>query len=123
MILWTISLPGQHVKEVILNISFPVLVIYPLATVLLGSLLSGQIAHRQVQQALEESEQKYRMLADGAMEGILVAQDGMLKFANPRALEIVGYPESELLDAPFTNFIHPDDREISTQPTLQAAKR
>ncbi len=51
------------------------------------------------------------MLADGAMEGILVAQDGMLRFVNPRALEIVGYSESELLDTPFTNFIHPDDRE------------
>ena len=111
MILWTISLPGQHVQKVILSISFPVLVIYPLATVLLGSLLSGQLAHRQVQKTLEESEQKYRMLADGAMEGILVAQDGILRFVNPRALEIVGYSESELLGAPFTNFIHPDDRE------------
>lgn len=112
MMLWTFSLPEEHVREVLVNIGLPVLVIYPLATVLLGSLLSSQLAHRQVQEDLEESERKYRLLADGAMEGILVAQDGMLRFANPRALEIIGYTEPELLDTPFTNFIHPDDREM-----------
>jgi PAS domain S-box-containing protein len=62
--------------------------------------------------ALSESERKYRVLADGAMEGILVAQDGKLKFVNPRTLEIVGYRPEELLGTPFTNFIHPEDREM-----------
>jgi PAS domain S-box-containing protein len=62
--------------------------------------------------ALSESERKYRVLADGAMEGILVAQDGKLKFVNPRALDIVGYRSEELLGTPFTNFIHPEDREM-----------
>jgi two-component system, cell cycle sensor histidine kinase and response regulator CckA len=65
---------------------------------------------KQAEQKLRESEEKYRSLVDGADEGILVAQDGKLKFVNHRLAEFSGYSESELLAKPFPEFIHPDDR-------------
>ncbi|MCL5126335.1 MAG: PAS domain S-box protein, partial [Deltaproteobacteria bacterium] len=121
-ILCMFSLSAEHVNGVISNMSFPLLIIYPAATVLLGSLLSDQLAYRQVQKALEESEEKYRLLADGAMEGIIVIQDGVLRFVNPRAAQMVGYAELELLDTPFVNFIYPDDRETILSQNYQQLK-
>lgn len=60
---------------------------------------------------LRESEEKYRTVVENASEAIIIAQDGMLKFVNPKAMEISGYSEEELLSRPFVEFIHPDDRE------------
>ena len=67
---------------------------------------------KRVENALLASEEKYRTLVDGANEGILVAQDGLLKFANHQAMELSGYLETELLEKPFSNFIHPDDHQL-----------
>ncbi len=63
------------------------------------------------EQSLRESEQKCRFVIEHANDGILVAQDGMLRFANPRMAEITGYTEQELTSRPFTEFLHPDDRQ------------
>lgn len=78
----------------------------------LNAHLTAEMAERELaQKALAESEAKYRLLVDSAQEGIFVAQDGMLKFVNPRLIEITGLSEEELLREPFAKLIHPDDRE------------
>jgi PAS domain S-box-containing protein len=38
-------------------------------------------------------------------------EDGHLKFGNPKIFEISGYTKEELSSRPFTEFIHPDDRD------------
>jgi PAS domain S-box-containing protein len=43
---------------------------------------------------------------------VYIAQDGMIKAPNPKTLEMYGVSEEELTSKPFTEFIHPDDREI-----------
>ncbi len=62
--------------------------------------------------SLKKSEEKYRLLVENANEAILVAQDGVLKFANPKAIELFGYTLEELTNSPFTRFIHPEDRSL-----------
>jgi PAS domain S-box-containing protein len=62
--------------------------------------------------SLRKSEEKYRLLVDNANEAVLVAQDGRLKFANPKAVELLGYSLQEITNSPFTQFIHPDDRSL-----------
>jgi PAS domain S-box-containing protein len=75
--------------------------------------LQQEIAERrQVANALRESEEKYRLLVETANEAIFIAQDGALKFPNPKTLEITGYSESEVMKMPFVSLIHPDDREM-----------
>jgi PAS domain S-box-containing protein len=61
--------------------------------------------------ALAESEEKYRLLVENATEAIFIAQDGCLKFPNPKTLEILGRQEAEIFQVPFTEFIHPEDRQ------------
>jgi two-component system, cell cycle sensor histidine kinase and response regulator CckA len=65
-----------------------------------------------VEEALLESEKQYRLVVENAREAISIAQDGMHKFVNRRALEILGYSKEELTSRPFIEFVHPDDREM-----------
>ena len=60
--------------------------------------------------ALEESEHKYRTLVESASEGIIVAQNGIIKFANNVILKIIGFTPNELFGKPFIDFIVPEDR-------------
>ncbi len=72
-----------------------------------------EIAVRQrAQEALRVSEEKYRLVVEHANDTIVVAQDGLFKFFNPRVTELTGYASEELIRQPFTKIIHPDDRSI-----------
>ena len=65
----------------------------------------------QADEALQQSEDKYRLLINTAHESVIVAQDGVFKFVNPMVLNLLGVDsEQELIDRPFPKFIHPDDR-------------
>ena len=59
---------------------------------------------------LRESEQRYRSVIENAGEGITVAQDGMLQYANARLLEMIQVSAKDIVNRPFIDFIHPDDR-------------
>jgi len=50
---------------------------------------------KKVEEALKESEGKYRLLVNNANESILIIQGGVIKFANPRLYRIMGYPPEE----------------------------
>jgi PAS domain S-box-containing protein/putative nucleotidyltransferase with HDIG domain len=65
---------------------------------------------KKVEQALIDSEEKYRNLFDNAMEAIFVAREGRIIFFNPGSVSLTGYSAEELVERPFTDFIHPDDK-------------
>lgn len=69
------------------------------------------IEREKSEEALRESEEKYRMLVENANDAIFIAQDGVVKFPNQKTLELTGYTADELSRMPFVGFIHPDDRE------------
>ncbi len=62
--------------------------------------------------ALRESEEKYRTLINSATEAIIVAQDGIFKFVNPKGEELYGRSQEELASKPLDHFIHAEDREM-----------
>ncbi|MCX5838708.1 MAG: PAS domain S-box protein [Deltaproteobacteria bacterium] len=68
-------------------------------------------AQKQTEEALRESEEKYRLVVENAAESIVIAQDGLLKYMNPMTLKLLGYSEAVLTSMPFVEFIHPEDRE------------
>lgn len=67
---------------------------------------------KESQNALQESEERYRSVSEHAAEGIVVAQDGTLQYANPQALQMIQATAEESANQPFTTFIHPDDRAL-----------
>ncbi len=67
---------------------------------------------KQAEDALRESEERYRLLVENANEAIFIIEDGVVKFPNFKTEEMTGYSEKELSEIPFINIIHPDDREM-----------
>jgi PAS domain S-box-containing protein len=77
---------------------------------------------KQAEEALRESEEKYRRLVDNANQIIVVAQDGMIKFVNRKGLEVLGYSEQESLTRPFLEFVYPEDRHLLTENHARLVK-
>jgi two-component system cell cycle sensor histidine kinase/response regulator CckA len=72
--------------------------------------MASEVKEREA--ALKNAEERYRLVVENAQDAILVAQDGYLKFVNPRMVELLQFPEEEITSRPFTDFIHPEDREM-----------
>jgi len=69
-------------------------------------------SRKQMEESLRTLEERYQALVTNANEAIIVVQDGMLKFVNPKIFEILGYSEDELTSRPFEEFIYAEDREV-----------
>ena len=67
---------------------------------------------QQAEEALGATEEKYRLMVDNAADGIVIAQDGILKFVNPPVAHLIGCSIKKLISRPFVDFVHPDDREM-----------
>ena len=74
------------------------------------------------EEKLRVSEGKYRLLIESAAEGIVIVQDGYLKFANEIMQELTGYTREELLLRPFLEFIHSEDRDLFLNNHLKRFK-
>ena len=71
---------------------------------------------------LVESQIRYREVIENCNDAIVVAQDGKLKFLNPKALELVGRSTDELIDVSFSDLIHPEDRSMVIERHLRRLK-
>ena len=77
-----------------------------------ANVLGAAIQRTKAEMALLESEKKYRLVVENANEGIVITQDGKLKFANPSITEFTGYAENPLEEQSILEFVHPDDRKM-----------
>jgi PAS domain S-box-containing protein len=66
---------------------------------------------RKAEEALRESEEKYRMLVEMNRDGVFIVQDGRLVFYNNALAGMSGYTRDELKDRPLADIIAPEDRE------------
>ncbi|HEX2695904.1 MAG TPA: PAS domain S-box protein, partial [Acidobacteriota bacterium] len=72
-------------------------------------ILRETTARRRAEEALRESEEKYRQLVERATDGIAIVQDSLFKYINPRAAELGGFSLEELIDAPFSRYLATED--------------
>lgn len=74
------------------------------------------------QDALIESEDRYRTFIECSNEAIFVIQDGHIPFCNKKGMELIGYDRDFLRQHDFLEFVHPDDRTGATMRHLRRLK-
>lgn len=67
---------------------------------------------KKTENAIRESEEKYRTLINSSIDGILILKNELIQFVNNVLIKLSGYTERELLGKPFINFISPKDRKM-----------
>lgn len=67
----------------------------------------------QAQDALKESEEKYRSVVEQSLVGVCLIQNEILTYVNRKFCEIYGYEYDEIVDKmTLYDLVHPDDRPI-----------
>ncbi len=74
------------------------------------------------EEAIKESEEKYRMLVENIQDGVFIHQDGIIKYVNGAMAGMLGYSPEEVIDQPVENFIAPEEWP-SVEEQLHTEKR
>lgn len=61
---------------------------------------------KEINEAILESEEKYRILVEKSNDGIIFAQDGKLIYGNPRIMQMVGVSPNEFIGQPIEKYLH-----------------
>lgn len=68
---------------------------------------------KEIEEALRESEERFRVLAEGAFEGVLISRDGVILDANNVFCEMSGYQLEEFVGKNIQDIIQTDFKEIT----------
>lgn len=65
--------------------------------------------NRRLKKIFQEHEHRYQDLVEKANDGLGIIQEWKFKYLNPRLAQMAGYTVEEVLETPFTKYIHPDE--------------
>jgi len=76
----------------------------------LAVILTEVTDRRVAEEALRESEEQYRSLAEQVHDGIYIYRGNHFVFVNSLICRMTGYSKDELYSTDFASLVHPDDR-------------
>jgi two-component system, cell cycle sensor histidine kinase and response regulator CckA len=79
----------------------------------IGGLVREVTERKKAQQALRESEERYRQITENSLTGVFIHQDGKFVYINRRAAQGLGYSATELIGKPVWEVVAPEDREMA----------
>lgn len=79
---------------------------------LVGGVAFDITEQKRIEEALRESEERFRTVAENARAVIGIVQGNRFVYANPYLAEISGYRAEEILSMDFVAMVHPDYRHI-----------
>src|SRR5690606_25008701 len=119
MFLFPFAMTDRNFLDGIKIIALPVLIFYPIITVLLGLLMNNQLVNwqnRKAKEKLAESQQRWaNMMRDINMFFINVDLDSNITFCNKYVYLITGYKEEEILGKSSIDIFIPKDRQEKTK--------
>ena len=82
--------------------------------------VSDQIAilikRKQTEQAIRESEEKFRLYVENAHDGVMIVGDNFkFEYVNNELSKIIGYPIDEIIGQEFIKFLHKDSIKTVTE--------
>ena len=109
MLACMLLLPYPQNMETIRTIALPVLTVYPVTATLLSLLLLRQMDTKKLQNQLELSEERFRVLFDKAPLGYQsLDMNGRYLDVNQQWLDMLGYERREVIGEWFGDFLSPD---------------
>ena len=101
MLLLMFTLPGEIGLEVIGKIGLPVLLTYPVATILIGKIVSDQMARARIMAELRASKEEFRTALYGIGDAVITTdKEGCVRQANPAAEALTGWAEADARGKP-----------------------
>ena len=91
---------------------------FPLPNQCVGLVFENITERKQAEAALQQSEARFRVVAETAACAFLIYQGNHLKYVNPATERITGYSRTELMTIPFWELAHPDYQELVRQRGL-----
>ena len=108
MLACMLLLPYPTSLNVLRAITLPVMLIYPIVTILLCLLLTRQQILKQTRNQLKQSEERFKLLFDKAPLGYQSLDfDGNLISVNQKWCDVLGYRQEEVLGKWFGDFLTP----------------
>ncbi|MFH0727892.1 MAG: PAS domain S-box protein [Pseudomonadota bacterium] len=121
MLLCMVTLPMPTALEVLSITSGPVLVIFPLGTVLLGKLMVGRQMRREAAENLMDSENRFRSAFEQSAVGMAQLKlSGRFVRVNRQLCDMTGYCQEDLMKKTILDITHPADVESSRLLALRA---
>lgn len=117
------TLPRATALSVLAGITLPVLLLFPLTTVIVGTLLAGGLRREQTERQLEEAAHRlrnFRRLLDESLDGIEVIDPASGRFidVNATVCRELGYTREEFLQLPIST-VDPQLYAASFKAVLQ----
>jgi len=126
MLVLMLFMPSNIWAYVLKSITLPVMIIYPLVTVVLGQLMVRRMQLRKEKVRLEQSESQFRKLYENAPSPYQsLDANGNLIAVNNAWLNALGYQESDVLGKHFTFVLVPEFYQVfnTNFPKFKAAGR
>lgn len=86
----------------------------------MNQLLEKLALHRQ---DMEHQEQKHQAILDNMAEGIVVVQDGTIKYLNQAAAQLLECPPEQAAGQTFLNLVHPGDQAAMHEYCLDLTEK
>ncbi len=115
------QIPDGVGPRMVASVGVPVMLVYPVATVVLGLLLTQRATARETAQRLRHQEREYRHLFDASPHPMWVYDLETLRFlaVNARATQVYGYSREEFLSMTLHRLM-PEAMRPHLRETLQA---
>ena len=110
-----LTLPDYAGIAILKEITLPVLLIYPVASLLLSMLIFAGFKNMQVRHDLIESELNFRTIFEQSPIGIAIAEGYRVLYNNPVFSKIMDRSEEEMAGLDWKTITHPDDLAEDSQ--------